>query len=429
MKNKIVNKEIERRVYNNGLVAIADIHPGFEKTQVVIGIKSGSGDDSVGKEGTAHLLEHMKFKSNQDEFGDSLRIDAAVNGIKIDGKTNPLQTIYELNGFSQYMPKILKLGARMLEARDYSQKDYKNERDGVIRTELAMKERNPLVRFKRNILMPILFNGTTLGRPVLGTADSLESISLEDMFLFENKFYVPNNMVIVVSGGFEKEKFFDIIDKTFGKLKPKNVVKANQDLEFLGGNNFIEFPDLKDPNDDRLDLSFVYLGFRINPLTHKDSLALRLLRTHFTNGGSSEVFKQLREKKGIGYQRESSYLTIDDKNSIYYFGIPGVHPTKVEETINGLRKMVKISSKELIDIKTLRSRKVQLAMDYKKDFSPGRIANNLFDYEILRPYYSNFRDIVHDLKLLSRKKVQDVAQRNFSDEPAVIVASPPGYKF
>lgn len=415
----------ERRVYDNGLVAISNTCKSRQKSELLIGIKSGSGEDSDGKEGTAHLLEHMLFKPEISAKMGSVYRKAEFNGIRIMGGTNPAQTIYEFKGFTRNFPLILKLARDMMEYQDYTQEQLEKERDGVVRTELAMVQRNPLSKFKSTILNPILFRGTKLGRPVLGSADSLQSISLEDLSSFRRRFYVPNNMVIVGVGGFESEKFFKEIDRVYGKLKPCALYEQKISLDMPVGEHFFEMPELKDSRDKRLDLGFVYVGFKVNSCSSRDNLSLDLLRDHFTTGGSSEFFQRARLEKGIAYAKQSNYTSIDGENAVFYLGIPGVHPINIEVAKNILKEMVQNTTSNLMDILTLRGRKIQMALRHKEDSSFGNLNRNLFDYEMLKPYYEDSK-YKGALKNLSRKEIMDVASRNFS-QPVVVVASAPGY--
>ena len=190
---------MERREYNNGLVAIAEPIAGKSKAQIFVGMDVGAKNEPTEKKGGLHLLEHRMFGSNDQTSSLEFVESAEFHGIGLNAFTSHIETIYDCWTPGSKLEHAVNLLFSLVTNRSYDSEEFIKERDGVVMTELITSERTPYQRFIGRLLFPEIFEGTPLQDDVIGTPRSVRSLEISDLINIKDAFYVPNNTKIAAA--------------------------------------------------------------------------------------------------------------------------------------------------------------------------------------------------------------------------------------
>ncbi|MBV1776211.1 insulinase family protein [Burkholderiaceae bacterium DAT-1] len=273
----------------NGLRVLLAYDPASPQinTQVRYGV--GSRDERQDEFGMAHILEHMLFKRSQ-QFPD-MKPELQKLGVSWNAFTNIDETVY-VNGFvsnDEVLDRILaweadRMTGALLEA------DALDKEMTVVRNEWERGENNP-ARVLQQRMTAIAFESHPYHHPTIGYKQDIEKVDVVQLKAFYQRFYRPDNAVLVITGKFDEKRVKETIRKAFAgvkhpseSLKRIEVVEAPQD-----GARFVE---LRRPGTD----AFRAIGYRIPGCTHPDAAAITMASV-ILNMRSGRLYKQLVETK------------------------------------------------------------------------------------------------------------------------------------
>lgn len=270
---QVSNDPLKTRIYTlkNGLTVMLSVNKDEPRAMGLIGVRAGSINDPVETTGLAHYLEHLMFKGT-DKFGTTNwpaekvlldSISALFETYKGESAPDRKKLIYkEIDRISQAASKFAipnefdkmcsSIGAKMTNAfTNYDVTAYMNDVPvNELEKWVAMESerfRNPVLRLfhteletvyeefnmyqdmddmrLNNALMKGLFPTHPLGRDIIGFPEHLKNPSMVNIMKFYRTWYVPNNMVFVLSGDLNFEETIQVIDRNFGKFESNPVPK------------------------------------------------------------------------------------------------------------------------------------------------------------------------------------------------------------
>jgi len=419
--------EMIRREYQNGLTAIAVPLKGKKRAAFFVGIDVGSKNESREKKGCAHLLEHMMFRSNEFRTTDQIAEDAEFNGMKFNARTNASDTLLKFWLPPAMLGLAMEIAYQSIVSGSYDLQEFQTEKDGPVTTELVAYERDPTQRYARRVLLPRVFENTPFEDATIGTIDSVRKLEVSDLVHMKRSLYVPNNMVISAAGAVDPERFFEEIDKHFGNLTKRKVTQPDLTLKWRPGVEYVEFDDLKDPQNDLQDQAAVYVIYRVNGIQHEDAAGLALAETMIGDGFTSYMFRELRKERGIGYTPETGYVSMRG-NAIFMMGIPALHPNQLEEAVDVVDTITQRVKEGTIDQRFLAGKKTQLISSVLSSVeSTSFHATSAIEREFERHHYTT-ASLLSAIDGMTLGHLQDITRRNFGNDPIIVVASAPGYK-
>jgi zinc protease len=209
--------EVTHLTLPNGLdvVVIPD-----HRTPVVthmIWYKVGSADETPGKSGLAHFLEHLMFKGTaKNPAGRFSQALAAIGGQE-NAFTTADYTAYFQRIAKEYLPMVMEFEADRMTGLVLSDDNVLPERD-VVLEEFNMRVGNsPEARIGEQVAAALYLNHP-YGRPVIGWRQEIEKLNREDALAFYRRFYTPNNAVVVVAGDVTGAEVKALAEKTYGKV-------------------------------------------------------------------------------------------------------------------------------------------------------------------------------------------------------------------
>ncbi len=193
----------------NGLTVIGEVNKSAKSTAVGFFVKTGSRDEDLKINGVSHFLEHMIFKGTE-------RLDyAAVNkafdkvGAMCNAGTGEESTVYYAAVLPEYLAEITRLWIEMMRPALRTE-DFNMEKN-VIKEEIARYKDQPSFDVIDKC-RELYFAGHPCGHSVLGSVESIDAMTAEQMRGYFSQRYAPNNMVAVFAGNFEWDEIRDIIE-------------------------------------------------------------------------------------------------------------------------------------------------------------------------------------------------------------------------
>lgn len=243
---QLINTMPETRVttLSNGLrVATEDY--GLPTCTVGIWIDAGSRFETEKTNGTAHFLEHMAFKGTKRRTQTDLELEVENMGAHLNAYTSREQTVYYAKAFSKDLPKAVDILSDILQNSTLGEAEIERER-GVILREMQEVETN-LQEVVFDHLHATAYQGTPLGRTILGPTENIKSINAKDLRDYINTHYKPSRMVLAAAGGVNHDDLVKLAEQHFGSLKndSNTEVQGLQPCRFTGSEIRVRDDDLR----------------------------------------------------------------------------------------------------------------------------------------------------------------------------------------
>jgi predicted Zn-dependent peptidase len=289
---------LEEYILENNLKLIYK-HTDSELSSICISLDAGAGVETE-KYGIAHATEHMVYKGTKNRTEKQINEELSnIFGFN-NAMTNYPYVIYYGTLLKEDLKKGIELLSDIILNPSFDKEGFKEEMD-VIKEELKEWDEE-LEQYCEDKLFLNCFTNRRIKYPIIGTTESLESITLSDIKEFYKKYYFPENTSIVVisSIGFEKVK--EIVCEYFGNWKALYSNKEQRsDLSYK--NMEYEIPETQVYNDKRdgIKTCRVEIICPINTLSEKEVKHFRIFNQYFGEGINSILYDNLRTKNGLIY--------------------------------------------------------------------------------------------------------------------------------
>ncbi len=332
-----------RTLKNGARVHVVPIE-GTEATTLLVLFKVGSRNEHGKVWGGSHFVEHLMFKGTK-RRPKTIDISRELDryGAEYNAYTGKDLTGYFVKIESGRIDVAVDLLHDMLFHSKFDATEMKREKKVIIE-EIKMYEENPIMHIE-DLLEEAMFTGHVLGKNIAGTATSVTDMTRADVIHYRDRYYVPENMVLVMAGKVPGSAMAKL-QKTFGRV-PAHALKR-LDEPFAGApSTSIRARVQNKP----LEQIQVALGFPTAGRSTKDAEALKLLGTILGGTMSSRLFIEVREKRGLCYTVRAMVDAYDDVGTFAIrAGLDAMRlPEAMKVIARELTKMVKdgVTAKEL----------------------------------------------------------------------------------
>ncbi len=277
------------RTLSNGIRVVSERVPDVRSVSIGVWVGNGSRHEKPGEYGMSHYIEHMLFKGtrHRDAWQIAREIDAV--GGQINAFTAREYTCYYTKTLDEHAPLAIDILSDMLFYPRLDQQDMALERQVIIE-EINMYEDEP-DELVQDLIMEAAYGDNPLGRPILGTPESLEAIDGSVMQQYIDSHYTTRNMVIAVSGNFNQD-IFDLLEKKFTK-NPMAGWELELEPAVWRPRQIIRTKDAEQVQ--------LILGYDSIDVMDESVYSLMVMNNVFGNGMSSRLFQNIREKLGLAY--------------------------------------------------------------------------------------------------------------------------------
>lgn len=385
-------------------------HTDSELTSICISIDAGAGVENE-KYGVAHATEHMVYKGTRNRNEKQINEDLTnIFGFN-NAMTNYPYVIYYGTLLGGDLGKGLELLSDIIINPIFGDDGFKEEMD-VIKQELEEWDEE-LEQYCEDKLFFNSFNNRRIKYPIIGTKDSLESITLNDIKEFYNKYYFPENTSIVVISSIEFSKVKDIVNEYLGQWKVK-YVKKDEINELNYKKIKYEYPQLEVFNNKRNGnkISRVEIVCPIDNLTSMEMKCLRIFNQYFGEGVNSLLYDILRTKNGLIYD---VITKIANENYIKLYKITfNTANENVDKAINLIKEC--IGKLELSEYHIDRIQMEQLIKSFKlkrlfREEQSIVLAKELATYDSMFRDYKIYVDEINGLDELTDEIIFEVGKK------------------
>ncbi len=321
---------ITKTVLDNGIRVISEHIPHLHSASIGVWVSTGSRHERESERGISHFIEHMLFKgTDRRSARDIAREIDSVGGV-LNAFTSREHTCYYAKVLSTFLPKAVDLLADILLNSLFADEDVEKERQ-VILQEIGMIEDTPddLIHdlFTRNF-----WSGHPLGKPIIGTAESVGSFTGAMAQAYRQRRYLPGDIIISAAGLVDHDELVKLL-APFALLAPGKPEDAGDIPVATAGIEKYER---------ELEQVHLCLGTRGISHTHADRHAGYLMNTLLGSGMSSRLFQEIRERRGLVYS-VYSYLSphTDVGSMVIYAGAQEGRIAEVVELILAELKRLK----------------------------------------------------------------------------------------
>lgn len=292
--------ELELIRLPNGVRVALDPMPGLGTAALGVWQRVGARWEPAEQNGIAHLFEHMAFKGagsrDARQFAEAIE---NVGGV-MNAATGYERTAYYARIVAEHAPFALDLIADILFAPHWAPDDLEKEK-GVVAQERGEAFDVPDDRVFE-LHQGALYPGQPLGRPVLGSDESLANVSVETLRAFHDAHMTPDRMVISIAGAFDRNALLDRVHARFADLKPRAAQTCASAHAEAGRASEAR----------KLEQTHLVFSWPAPPAGSDALIAARLLSEVFGGGMSSRLFQEVREERGLVYAIDSFLDAVED---------------------------------------------------------------------------------------------------------------------
>lgn len=276
-------------VLPNGLQIVTDNMDEVDTVSLGIWVDIGAMYEPAEINGISHLLEHMAFKGTTSRTARQIAEEIENVGGYINACTSRETTSYYIKVLKEDTALAVDILADILRNSIFDPEEFEREKTVVLQEINQSLDTPDDIVFE--YFQTCAFPNQPVGRPVLGSVETVMGISRETLDFYMKTNYTPNRMVISASGKINHDEFVRLIEKYFGSMSAKDGLTA-PDVVYKGG-EYRENKSLEQVN--------LVLGFPGVSVFDDDYYTAHVLSTILGGGMSSRLFQEIREKRGLVY--------------------------------------------------------------------------------------------------------------------------------
>jgi predicted Zn-dependent peptidase len=288
-----------RSVLPGGLRVVTEFLPAVRSVALGIWVGVGSRDEDQAHAGATHYLEHLLFKGTRRRTALEISAEMDAVGGEMNAFTAKEYTCYYARVLDADLPLAVDVLSDMVTSSLITPKDVDAERN-VVLEEIAMNEDDPSDT-AHEAFTAKLFGDTPLGRPILGTADSINKITREQIFEHYQARYTPEHLVVAAAGNLDHDTVVRLVADAFGPVLDRAAEPAAPRLAD-GSHGFGAAAGVGTTLVSRgIEQANLVLGCEAMSRNDDRRFALGVLNAAFGGGMSSRLFQEVREKRGLAY--------------------------------------------------------------------------------------------------------------------------------
>ncbi|MBP1859588.1 M16 family metallopeptidase [Rhizobium herbae] len=405
--------KVECTRLQSGLTVVTENMPHLESVALGVWIKSGSRDETTDEHGIAHLLEHMAFKGTARRTAREIAEQIENVGGEVNAATSTETTSYYARILEDDVPLAVDILADILTESSFDEDELQREKQVILQEIGAANDTPDDVVFDK--FAETAFANQTIGRPILGTPDTVLSFTPQQIRTYLDRNYTTDRMFVVGAGAIDHDSFVRQVEDRFSSLPQKPAASPVADVAHYTGGDVREDRDLMDAQ--------VLLGFEGKAYHARDFYCSQILANILGGGMSSRLFQEVREHRGLCYSVYAFHWGFSDT------GIFGVHaatggenlPELMPVIIDELRKSSMNIEQQEIDRARAQIR-AQLLMGQESPAArAGQIARQMMLYG--RPIPNE--ELMERLSGITVERLTDLAGRLFFDTVPTLSAIGP----
>jgi predicted Zn-dependent peptidase len=396
---------VRKQVFSNGLVAVTETMPHVRSVSVGVWIRNGSRREAPDENGLAHFMEHMVFKGTERRSAEAIAREMDSVGGMLDAFTSKEQICFNVKVLDEHLPIAFDVMSDLVLRPLFDSDDVRKERQ-VVLEEIKMDMDNP-----EYLLHELFTRGFwpehPLGRPILGTPDTVRNFSRETLQMRFREWFAPDHLVITAAGNVAHEQLLELVDREFGGLRPSGALEEHTPPQTSAP---IQLETKRD-----LEQVHLCIGVPSLPLAHDRRFGVAVLNNLLGGGMSSRLFQNIREKQGLAYAVFSEITPYSDAGmfTVYAGTAKETIGKVIDLTVAEFRAMKEspVTEEELLRAKNHLKGSLMLSLE-----STSSRMSNLARQELYFGRFFSLDEILACIEAVTREEVQALANEFFRPE-------------
>ena len=403
------DRTIHREVLPNGLTILTEQMDHIRSVSMGIWLKAGSRNEEPEVNGISHFVEHMVFKGTEHRSAEGIAREVDSIGGNMDAFTGKETVCFNIKVLDEHLPIAVDVLSDMVLHPVFDATEVTRER-GVIVEEIKMDEDNP-DSLVHEIFTQNFYKNHPLGRPILGTKETVRKFDQDKTFDYYRSKFVPENLVISAAGHVEHDVFVDLLRQEFEAL-PRGLNGAHDTPPKINSRIILR-------NKKALEQVQICIGVPSYRINHERRFVAYVLNTLLGGGMSSRLFQNVREKQGLAYSIFSELNPYKDTGCLaVYAGTSKESAPKVVQSV--LREFREIKSAELTQEEVKRAKdQLKGSLMLSLESSTARMSN-LARQEMYHDRFMGMDEIIQRVQGVTLEAVVQAANEMFQQETIAV---------
>jgi len=399
----------KKSTLKNGIRVVSEMHSESHAASIGIWVTTGTRDESAGDEGISHFLEHLVFKGTKSRSAYQIAKSLEALGGDLNAFTTREYTCYHALVLKDHWPTAMNVLADLVNNMQLKRADFLLEKSVVLQ-EISMDE-DDLEELVYDEYLARCLPRHALGRPILGTTQSVTAMTQKQVLRYYRERYSGNNLIVSGAGNIDHTELVEAVEKLLGG-KPKRKLRFPRSRP-----RHRSFRAVIEKPSEQLHL---LLGLPCASFKDRHRFEAFIVNALLGGGMTSKLYQSVREKKGLVYSVYSSLNTFED------FGVINIYASCEKDKMKSvvrtiateLRKVVRrgVTAGELALYKTQVKGSILLGSDDIENRMQSIGVN-----EMVFKKYKPVQSVIDELDAVTEKSVNLYLKKTFDIENMGIV--------
>jgi predicted Zn-dependent peptidase len=402
-------RSVERTVFPNGLTILTERMEHVRSVAMGVWIRAGSRHEVAELNGISHFVEHMVFKGTETRSAQRIAREVDAIGGNLDAFTGKETVCFNIKVLDEHVPTALDVLSDLVLHPIFAEEDIRRER-GVILEEIKMDEDNPdyLVH---EIFTQNFWKGHPLGKPILGTKETVERLEQAKLFGYYGDRFRGGNVVFTAAGNLDHQRFVDEVRRRFEAMPGGMPQDASQPPTATAR--------IILRNKKALEQVQLCLGVPSLPISSDRRYCALVLNTVLGGGMSSRLFQTVREERGLAYSIYSDLSPFKDTGMLCVYA--GTSSGKALQMIQLVTQEFRRLKEEPMPADELRRAKDQLLGNIILSMeSSGARMSNLARQEMYFDHFFGMDEVMQQVEAVTEEQVMTMARELFDPEKIAV---------
>jgi len=395
-------QEIEMTTLHNGVRIITEPMPHLRSVSVGIWIGSGSRRETPEQNGISHFIEHMLFKGTATRTAEDIARSVDSVGGNLDAFTAKELVCFNTKVLDQHLPLAFDVLSDLVLHPLFADEDIEKEQ-GVILEEIKMEADSPdyLVH---EIFSANFWKDHPLGKPILGTPQTVKSFNQESLRSFYKGVYAPANVVVTAAGNLTHERMTSLVREHFDSVPPGSPAPPDRTPS--------THARISLRNKKELEQVHLCLGVPSYPLPHQQRFVCYVLNTLLGGGMSSRLFQNIRERQGLAYAVFSELNPYRDTGCLSIYA--GTSIESAGKVVASITREFRQLKEDLVTDEELRRAKDHLkgSLMLSLESTSSRMSNLARQEMYFRRFFT-LDELMESIESVTAEEVRTLAQTFF----------------
>ena len=410
---------VRRTVLPSGLRIVTEEVPSVRSAAVGIWVNVGSRDETPAVAGASHFLEHLLFKGTKRR--NALEISSTIESVggEMNAFTSKEYTCFYARVIDTDLPMAIDVISDLITSSIVSALDVDAERK-VVLEEIAMRDDDPS-DLVHDLYAETYYGDTQLGRPILGTIDSIKGMSRNSVFNYYKKRYLPQDLVVAVAGNINHKKVVRMVEEAlsldgFLDVKGAPQLRSNTSVK-VRGQQSVGLLSRK------TEQAHMFYGMEGVTRSDERRFSMGVLASALGGGMSSRLFQEIREKRGLAYSVYAYAQQFAGSGQIGFYA--GCNPAKAIEVVEIIQEVLSDVATHGMSHEEVERAKgaVRGSLVLSQEDSASRMSR-IGKNEIVYGQVMSFDDILKEIARVSVEDVRVIASEFLTKTPTLALVGP-----